>query len=363
VSHNGYAGKPVPSRQATPEEMDGLVSVMGEMKRGLMQITIGREFSTRHMAEVSRKYGVPVTWTALLSHLYGPGGHRKQLDLAAEQRKSGALVIPQVSCRPLNFEFTFAEPFIFDVMKFMNELSVEDAKAPGTRRRAYADPAWRDRAREAWKNTKGIRPRWDAMEVMETSRPELAGANLGRLASERGVDPFDLLLDITLGEPDLAVRIKAMLANDDAAGVELLLQEDHCTLGLSDAGAHVGQLCDAVLPTDLLGIWVRDRQVLTMENAIHKLTQQQAEIFGFTDRGVLRAGAHADVVVFDPETVAPGPLRRVADFPAGAERLTADQPTGMRHLMVNGQWVQRDGAFSDASRAERPGVLVKPGRP
>ena len=100
-----------------------------------------------------------------------------------------------------------------------------------------------------------------------------------------------------------------------------------------------------------------------MEDAIHKLTQQQAEIFGFTDRGVLRDGAHADVVVFDPDTVAPGPLRRVADFPAGAERLTADHPTGMRHLMVNGQWVQRDGAFSDESRKERPGVLVKPGRP
>ena len=147
VSHNGYAGKPVPSRQATVEEMDALVSVMGELKRGLMQITIGRDFSTRHMAEVSRKYGVPVTWTALLSYLYGPGGHRKQLDLAAEQRKSGALVIPQVSCRPLNFEFTFAEPFIFDVMKFMNELAVEDAKAPGTRRRAYADPAWREKLR------------------------------------------------------------------------------------------------------------------------------------------------------------------------------------------------------------------------
>ena len=147
ISHNGYAGKPVPSRQATVEEMDALVSVMGDMKRGLMQITIGREFSTRHMAEVSRKYGVPVTWTALLSYLYGPGGHRKQLDLAAEQRKSGAMVIPQVSCRPLNFEFTFAEPFIFDVMKFMNELAVEDAKAPGTRRRAYADPAWREKLR------------------------------------------------------------------------------------------------------------------------------------------------------------------------------------------------------------------------
>ena len=163
VSHNGYAGKPVPSRQATVEEMDALVSVMGEMKRGLMQITIGRDFSTRHMAEVSRKYGVPVTWTALLSYLYGPGGHRKQLDLAAEQRKSGALVIPQVSCRPLNFEFTFAEPFIFDVMKFMNELSQAEAKAPGTRRRAYADPAWREKLRSEL--TPLFRNWWDRVVI------------------------------------------------------------------------------------------------------------------------------------------------------------------------------------------------------
>ena len=143
VDHFGkYAGKPVPSRQAAVEEMDALVSVMGELKRGLMQITIGRDFSTRHMAEVSRKYQIPVTWTALLSHLYGPGGHRKQLDLAAEQRKSGAIVIPQVSCRPLNFEVTFAEPFIFDVMKFMNELAVADAHPLGARpfgREQYRD--------------------------------------------------------------------------------------------------------------------------------------------------------------------------------------------------------------------------------
>ena len=154
------------------------------MKRGLMQITIGREFSTRHMAEVSRKYGVPVTWTALLSYLYGPGGHRKQLDLAAEQRKSGALVIPQVSCRPLNFEFTFAEPFIFDVMKFMNELAVEDAKAPGTRRRAYADPAWREKLRS--EVTPLFRNWWDRVVIAwapSHQRARGAAARRGRARS------------------------------------------------------------------------------------------------------------------------------------------------------------------------------------
>jgi N-acyl-D-amino-acid deacylase len=91
------------------------------------------------------------------------------------------------------------------------------------------------------------------------------------------------------------------------------------------------------------------------------LTQQQADIFGFTDRGVIRQGAIADLVVFDPTTVAPGPLRRVRDFPAGAERLTADQPEGMRHLLVNGTPVIIDGLLDDGAVAARPGELVRPG--
>jgi N-acyl-D-aspartate/D-glutamate deacylase len=358
VTHLGADGRPIPSRWSTPDELETLCRAVGDTGRGVCAVNGGDGLSFRDAYRLQPKVGVPFTYTAILTT--PNGGHLKAMEIHRVGRAEGADVWPQVSCRPLSFSMTMVEPFSLNTNPVFAELIPQSLDA---RRAAYADPAWRDRAREAWKNTKGIRPRWDAMEIMETSQTEVSGANLGRLASERGVDPFDLLLDITLGEPDLGVRVKAMLANDDAAGVELLLQEDHCTLGLSDAGAHVGQLCDAVLPTDLLGIWVRDRQVLTMENAIHKLTQQQAEIFGFTDRGVLREGAHADVVVFDPDTVAPGPVRRVADFPAGAERLTADQPTGMRHLMVNGQWVQRDGAFADETRAERPGVLVKPGRP
>jgi len=151
-----------------------------------------------------------------------------------------------------------------------------------------------------------------------------------------------------------------MLANDDAEGVAILLQAEGCTLGLSDAGAHVGQLCDAVLPTDLLGTWVRDRQVLSLEQAVHKLTQVQAQLFGFTDRGVLRQGAFADIVVFDPATVEPGPVRRVRDFPANGERLTADQPTGVHHLFVNGVEVQRDGQLIATALTDPPGVLVSP---
>jgi N-acyl-D-aspartate/D-glutamate deacylase len=359
VSHNGYAGKPVPSRQATVEEMDSLVSVMGELKRGLMQITIGRDFSTRHMAEVSRKYNVPVTWTALLSYLYGPGGHRKQLDLAAEQRKSGAIVIPQVSCRPLNFEFTFAEPFIFDVMKFMNDLSQADAKEPGTRRRAYADPAWREKLRS--EVTPLFRNWWDRVVIAwSPSHRQLEEQPLATAAAGLGKDPVDLALDIALAD-DLQTRFRMAVMNFDEKEVAELITDPHTIIALSDAGAHANQLCDACYSTYLLGHWVRERKTFTVEQAVHQLTQRPAEMFGITDRGVLAEGRPADVVVFDPATVGPGPLKRVYDLPAGADRLVSEA-SGIDAVVVNGKIIRRGGKDAIAANDKLPGRVLRHGR-
>ncbi|MEI6204057.1 MAG: amidohydrolase family protein [Enhydrobacter sp.] len=359
VSHNGYAGKPVPSRQATPEEMDGLVSVMGEMKRGLMQITIGREFSTRHMAEVSRKYQVPVTWTALLSYLYGPGGHRKQLDLAAEQRKSGAMVIPQVSCRPLNFEFTFAEPFIFDVMKFMNELAVADARSPGARRQAYADPVWREKLRS--EVTPLFQRWWDRVVIAwAPSTRELEEMPLVAAAAKLGKDPVDLALDLALAN-DLQARFRMAVMNFDEKEVAELITDPNTIIALSDAGAHASQLCDACYSTYLLGHWVRDRKVFTVEEAVHNLTQRPAEMFGITDRGLLAEGRPADVVVFDPKTVGPGPLKRVHDMPAGADRLVSEA-SGIDAVIVNRTLIRRDNKDVFAANDRLPGCLLRGGK-
>ena len=339
--------------------MDALVSVMGDMKRGLMQITIGREFSTRHMAEVSRKYGVPVTWTALLSYLYGPGGHRKQLDLAAEQRKSGAMVIPQVSCRPLNFEFTFAEPFIFDVMKFMNELAVAEAKAPGTRRRAYADPAWREKLRS--EVTPLFRNWWDRVVIAwAPSHKELEEQPLTEAAAKLGKDPVDLALDIALAS-DLQARFRMAVMNFDEKEVAELITDPNTIIALSDAGAHASQLCDACYSTYLLGHWVRERKTFTVEQAVHNLTQRPAEMFGITDRGVLADGRPADVVVFDPKTVGPGPLKRVYDLPAGADRLVSEA-NGIDAVIVNGKLIRRDGKDTVAANDTLPGRVLRNGR-
>jgi N-acyl-D-aspartate/D-glutamate deacylase len=222
---------------------------------------------------------------------------------------------------------------------------------------AYQDRAWRERALAELDQT-ALPPRWDSFEVAESERhTALVDRRVADLAAERGVTPFDVMLDLSL-EESLATRFRCIQSNHDEAGIAHLLRSQHVVLGLSDAGAHVGQLCDAPLPTDLLGNWVREREVLSLEEAVRKLTSEPAALFRFTDRGVLRPGAFADVAVFDPETVAPGPLRRVRDFPADADRLTADAPEGMRHVLVNGTAIRSEGT---ADLELQPGRAVTQG--
>jgi N-acyl-D-aspartate/D-glutamate deacylase len=222
---------------------------------------------------------------------------------------------------------------------------------------AYRDPEWRAHAAADLEESP-MKPRWATFEVSESKRfPELQGRRVSDLAKERGVGPLDVMCELALGE-DLETRFRAYIANDERDAVADLLNHDHVVLGLSDAGAHVDQLCDAPLPTDLLGTWVRDREVMPLERAVRKLSGEPADMFGFARRGYVREGNWADLCVFDPETVSPGPTRRVRDFPADAERLTAEEPAGMRHILVNGSPIRVDerqvdlGDFRPGTRPE-----------
>ncbi|MDG2114004.1 MAG: amidohydrolase family protein [Actinomycetota bacterium] len=356
ATHLGADGDPIPSRWADRAELEALFTAVADTGKGIIGVNGGDNLSLRDNYTLQKQIGIPFTYTAVLTN--PRGGHLKALEINRQGWADGAEVWPQVSCRPLTFSMTMVEPFTLNTNPVFAELSGGSSES---RRAAYADPAWRQRARDAWSGEKAFRPRWSTIEVMETAaHPELVGRRLVELGEERGVDPFDALLDLTLDEPDLMLRIRVIVANDDEEGVATLLQDEHTTLGLSDAGAHVGQLCDAPLPTDLLGNWVRDRGVLPIETAIRKLSGLQADLFGFEDRGYIRQGAWADITVFDPDTVSPGPVRRVNDFPAGGDRLTADTPTGMRHVLVNGQPIRVDGVPIEDEGAGRPGQHVRP---
>jgi N-acyl-D-aspartate/D-glutamate deacylase len=353
-THRGAGGKPVPSRFASREEIDALLSVMHDVKRGVVAVAPGENVGIPELYKLQPGVGIPFTYGALLTS--PNGAHRKLVEINDAGWARGAQVWPQVSPRPLTFAMTLAEPFTLNMNSSFAALMPRSSEE---RRAAYSDPEWRATAAAEWTGRSGFgTPRWETYEVAESrAHPELVGHAIADLAQERQSTPFDTLLDLALDETDLALRVRCVLLNDDTEEVGFLLTQERCTLGLSDAGAHVGQLCDAPEPTDFLGNWVRDRGVMPVEAAVRKLTGVQADLLGLVDRGYIRRGAWADVVVFDPDTVAPGPLRRVRDFPANSERLTADQPSGIRHLVVNGTPVQVEGTRRDEAR---PGRVVRP---
>jgi len=168
------------------------------------------------------------------------------------------------------------------------------------------------------------------------------------------------MLDLALAS-DLQTRFRLAVLNTDPAIVAELLAHPASMLGLSDAGAHASQLCDACAPTELLGSWVRDRGVLSLEDGVRRLTGQPAEVFGLADRGRLAPGLAGDVVVFDPATVGCSPLRRVYDFPGGADRLVSDA-RGIRAVVVNGSVIREEGRDLPDPEGPLPGRVLRGGR-
>jgi N-acyl-D-amino-acid deacylase len=356
ITHRGIDGKPVPSRHADLSELVALGDVLNEMGKGVVQVTPGKQLGIVDMYAFQQRIGRPVTYTALLT--IPNGMWRDHAELNEAERAKGVQVWPQVSPRPLVFSMSLADPFTLNPAPMFAELM---KGGRDERMAAYADPDWRRRAVDDLANAMALPVRWNTFSITETqSHPELIGRKVTEVAEQWGCHPIDVVLTVAVDDK-LETRVQSTVANDDTEGVAFLLQQESCTLGLSDAGAHVGQLCDAPQATDLLGNWVRDRGVLTVESAIRKLSGQQADIFGLSDRGYIREGYAADIAVFDPTTVAPGPLRRVRDFPADADRLTADAPQGMAHVVVNGTPIQVDGHALWQDIERRPGQVVSPG--
>jgi N-acyl-D-amino-acid deacylase len=348
-AHRGVDGKPVPSRFAEMDEVEALFMTVGKTGKGVVLTTPGWQCEYPDIFTWQPRVGRPFTCPLFaLSN----GKHRDVVKLHQEALAKGANVWPQVSPRPLTMQFTLADAYNLNVGEVFGELI---KVSPGVRKAAFRDEEWRRRAFDDLESgATGMKPRWETFEVSESERfPELLGRRVTDIARERNASPLDVMCELSLAE-DLGTRFRAYIANDDREEVGLLLTEDHVVLGLTDAGAHVDQLCDAPSPTDLLGTWVREREIMPLERAVRKLAGEPADMFGFQGRGYLRPGYAADVTVFDPATVAPGPQRRLRDLPADGERLTNEEPTGMRHVMVNGTLIRTDERQLDLER--RPGV-------
>ena len=338
-AHQGAYGRPVPSRFAEVDEVDAIAGVLGALGKGVLQVSIGPGMFVDQFSDLAVRHGVPVTWTALVARADKPGAALRTVERGAALPGE---VYPQIACRPIVMQITMADPVpLAEIDEWKEVLAVpRDERAS-----LYRDPAWRDRARpatlDAWDH------RWPKISVEETTtHADVVGVPLAELAATIGTTPFDLLLDIALddmtAENPAGTRFRMVLDNDGDDEVGDLLADKRTLLGLSDAGAHASQLCDACYSTHLLGHWVRERKALSLEDAVWRLTGHPHQAFRIAERGLVQPGFFADLVAFDPATVGTTPVERVADQPGGADRLVVDS-TGVEHVWVNGVRTRADG--------------------
>jgi N-acyl-D-amino-acid deacylase len=347
ANHRGDGGRPVPSRNGTKAEFVQLASVLGELGCGAVTYAPGQPVTWRDSYEIQPAIGRPLMWTPMLT-TYPEADHVGVMAVHAEGRAAGADVRPQVTCLPLKVQLRMDNPYYFRTVPIFLELLGRD---PSEFPAFYGDPAWRA---EATRQVPDVKPPvvWHKFFVAETTtHPELLGRDIASIARERRCTAIDVLCDLSLDD-HLGTRFLVILSNDeDGPVIDLMTQ--------SDAGAHVAQLCDANMPTELLAHWVRDRGAFTLEHAVYKLTAELADLYGLADRGRLVPGAAADVVVMDLDQVDPGPLRRVRDLPGDEERLVADAPRGIDHVFVNGTAITRKGESLVGSMRERPGQILR----
>lgn len=356
--HIGHGGKPLSARLASREEMKAYGGVLKKLARGVIEFALTKRYAElaedeqetlEFMLEAS---GRPVTWLSLNNLVEKPGAIEAILDRIEPLIRRGAM--PQILTRPLLFDMNLRRPFMLSEMVSARPLfdaSFEKQMA------IYADPEFRAAFKEELKQGR----KWTTLArnviVVSVENPALKqyeGRTVGEIADERGKDANEAFFDLIV-EDDMQVKFVVPRANTDHAGIARLLADNRVMIGLSDAGAHLDMLCESGYTTWILGHWVRDEKVLTLEQAVKRLTSEPADFFGIKDRGRLNVGAAADIVIFDADTVN-SPLRPtpVKDLPAGGSRLYC-KAEGISQVIVNGQTLYRDGQPTDA----RPGKVLR----
>jgi N-acyl-D-amino-acid deacylase len=352
--HLGDGGRPVPSMAATQEETEALIRVTAEIGQGTVHVAAGEHYAWLYGLGLGR----PINRSSILTYPPEVRSRSTYVEKLAEHeahRAAGVEVSVQVSCRPIEQELRMSEPTAFYVMPAFAEFVARNEEG---RLRLYADAGWRGRVEENLAASGLLNSRWGQTTVTESPvHTALVGRSVADIAVLWGRSPFDALCALAVAD-DMRTRVRTTFANDDVDGVSRLLQGEGCILGLSDAGAHVSQLCDAVMPTDFLAHWVRDREVMPLEQGVRKLTGEIADLLEL-ERGLLQVGAPADVVVVDYERLSPGPIRRVWDFPADGERLVADQASGIDHVLVNGVPIRSHGVSMSDELDSKPGSILR----
>jgi N-acyl-D-amino-acid deacylase len=365
-SHETPDRRPVASRVATWNEVRRLVGVMGDLGAGIFEIAgeaAGRtdsdpdglrDYHTR-LRDLAVETGVPITW-GLFSRREAPDVWRQYIALLERTAAAGGRMFAQVHSRALSVVLSFKTNLPFDrlgVWKELRALPLDEQKRrlrdPELRQRLVAAARERDERKAIGAEPRRVPYEW--IFVMDTA--EGPHRSLADVARERGVDPVEAMIDLSL-EKDLDQFFVQPIANENQDHALELMKHPRTVTTFSDSGAHVSQIMDASLQTHLLSHWVRRKQAFTLEDAVRMLTLVPATHWGFADRGLIREGMAADLVVFDPGTIAPEMPEVVHDLPAGARRLV-QRARGIAATVVNGEVLLRDGKPTGAL----PGQLLR----
>ncbi len=353
-THFREDGKPVPSRFAGLDEIARLCRVVGESQRGVVQFTHGAFATPEHVARISQWYDTilketrrPLIGESIRHRWSEPRLWRKQLDDVDERCRQGYAAFAMTSTRRSMRRWSLKDgarlepiPAWKKILGLPVDERLQKLGEPGVRREL------------ASATTAGppidFSRRWDLIHVRKVARPEnknLEGKSLGELAQSQGKTPIDAWLDLALAEK-LETTFEDCSTQGEEAAVKEIFCHPNVLLGQSDAGAHLANGNPGFgYATTMLAYWVRERRMMSLEDAIKKLTFLPASIFGIHDRGLLRRGMAADLVVFDPAAIELCPAEKVTDLPRGAPRFI-QRAKGIYYTIVNGSLLMKNGVHT-----------------
>ena len=361
AQHIGYKGRPIACRQADWDELKAYANALQELGKGSIELALTNEAAIVDEVEYAlldmlvTESQRPVTWLALLNRDDKPEAAMSTLRAVEPLFKKGA--IPQVTCRPLIIQIDLRKPFIFANLpcwKPAFDRPVEEQM------RFYRDEKFRAEFRKEMEAPKVFLGKWERVVIHQVGNPALEpliGKTVAEVAAQRGKDGIDTFLDLCI-EDDLQLEYTYELFNADEDRIPELITHDQVMVGLSDGGAHVDMLCDAGYCTYLLGTWVRERQVMSLEHAVKRITSEPAAFYGLTSRGRIAQGLAADFAIFDLNTIGSkkrGEMR--TDLPGGGRRLVMPAE-GVMHTVVNGSVLYEDQKHTGAL----PGQVLRSGQ-
>ena len=364
-THNDFDGQPVPSRHATKDEVLTLARQVRDYEGTTVEFLPGvgwGEEAAHYMADISLAANRPVNWNVLAPSSHNVEMVEQQLAATDIARSRGAEVIALTVPQPMTVRINLHSGFVFDALHNWARLF----RMPIDERIAFLkDPANREELnRDAASEEAGVMRAlavWENFSVDQVRSPKLAeykGRTIGEIAKELGKTPFDTLLDIAI-EDDLQTYFMPLTIGTDDASWDLrgrLWTDDRTVIGASDAGAHLDMIDTFAFSSQVLGTGVRERSLVSLEEGVRQLTDVPARLYGLRERGRLEVGWHADIVVFDAETIGLGETYTKYDLPAGAGRLYADA-RGVDHVVVGGVEIVRAGKET----GQRPGTILRSG--